>query len=343
MRDMEINIKARDELEETMKRLYRAVDTAVSRIEDRLARINTSRDKDRKKDLDYFKGSVAGIGGLSTAVNRLLVGVDDLNANFSGMVETYLTALEDTRRRSREEMGIGAEVEKGDGGSARGYGGEGYDALLTGQADYHQTSLEMTRRYVEARNAILASGTRQERKEEKDTWDYKLRMTGYMTGSLAKTMENLYVLTGKKHKSMFKVMKAFAVAETVIQTYRAAQGAYAALAQIPVVGPALGVAAAAAAIAAGMARLRMIEQTEPGSIPARVSSGGTAYPITEDKTTSKTETALNRDTLPTQHVVVNIYNPLSEGNWDEISEEIVSALNRAGDRNLDITIRRTEG
>lgn len=52
--------------------------------------------------------------------------------------------------------------------------------------------------------------------------------------------------------------KAAAITETVINTYKAATAAYSALAPIPIVGPALGGIAAAAAVAAGMANVAKI-------------------------------------------------------------------------------------
>jgi hypothetical protein len=58
--------------------------------------------------------------------------------------------------------------------------------------------------------------------------------------------------------------KAAAVAQTTISTYQAAQGAYASLAGIPIVGPALGVAAAAAAVAAGLANVKKILAVDSG-------------------------------------------------------------------------------
>lgn len=63
---------------------------------------------------------------------------------------------------------------------------------------------------------------------------------------------------GIKNREMLAVIKAAAVAQTVIQTYKAAQDSYAAMAAIPVVGPALGIAAAAAAVAGGLARVNAI-------------------------------------------------------------------------------------
>lgn len=56
--------------------------------------------------------------------------------------------------------------------------------------------------------------------------------------------------------------KAAAIAETTINTYMAAQKAYSAMSGIPVVGPALGAVAAAAAITSGLMNVAKITSTE---------------------------------------------------------------------------------
>ena len=66
--------------------------------------------------------------------------------------------------------------------------------------------------------------------------------------------------------------KAAAIAETTINTYKAAQGAYSAMASIPIVGPILGVVAAAAAVAIGIANVRKIIATKSG-LPGEKSGG----------------------------------------------------------------------
>lgn len=58
--------------------------------------------------------------------------------------------------------------------------------------------------------------------------------------------------------------KAAAISKAIIDTYTAATGAYASLASIPYVGPALGAAAAAAAITAGMANVQAIRSQGNG-------------------------------------------------------------------------------
>ena len=56
--------------------------------------------------------------------------------------------------------------------------------------------------------------------------------------------------------------KAAAIAETTINTYMAAQKAYSAMSGIPVVGPALGAVAAAAAVASGLMNVAKISSTD---------------------------------------------------------------------------------
>jgi hypothetical protein len=75
-------------------------------------------------------------------------------------------------------------------------------------------------------------------------------------------------------RAAFNIGKAAAISQTIIDTYRAAQGAYAALAGIPIVGPALGAAAAMAAIVVGIARVQQIKATQFGG--GSVGAGGAA-------------------------------------------------------------------
>ena len=76
----------------------------------------------------------------------------------------------------------------------------------------------------------------------------------FILGSATDSFEEL----GKINKQAFQAYKAFAISQALIDTYASATAAFKALAPIPFVGPALGIAAAAAAIAAGMARVNAI-------------------------------------------------------------------------------------
>ena len=82
----------------------------------------------------------------------------------------------------------------------------------------------------------------------------------------------------KQQERAFKVQKAASTANALIDTYKSATGAYASLSAIPVVGPALGAAAAGAAIAAGLANVKAIQSqnfTASGGSQANVSAPST--------------------------------------------------------------------
>jgi hypothetical protein len=69
---------------------------------------------------------------------------------------------------------------------------------------------------------------------------------------------NLASLRNSKSKEAFEIGKKAAIAQATIKTFEAATSAYASLAPIPLVGPVLGAAAAAAAIAAGFTNIQNI-------------------------------------------------------------------------------------
>lgn len=73
-------------------------------------------------------------------------------------------------------------------------------------------------------------------------------------GALGDMTSNLKTALGEGNA----LYKAAAITQTIIDTYKGATAAYSAFAGIPIVGPALGAAAAGAAIAAGMARVSAI-------------------------------------------------------------------------------------
>jgi hypothetical protein len=77
-------------------------------------------------------------------------------------------------------------------------------------------------------------------------------------------LSQMTTLMNSESRKQFEIGKAAAIAQAVINTYQAATGAYAAMASIPYVGPVLGVAAAAAAVASGMAQVNSIRSQSFG-------------------------------------------------------------------------------
>lgn len=99
------------------------------------------------------------------------------------------------------------------------------------------------------------------------------------TDATKQIFSDLSVLMQSNSKKQFEIGKAAARVNTVISTYEGAQKAFTSLAGIPVVGPALGTAAAAAAIAAGGIRLQAINSTSfggGGSVSAGAGGAGAA-------------------------------------------------------------------
>ena len=206
--------------------------------------------------------------------------------------------------------------------------------------DFHVRKLQLMEDAGRSESEITAAFNQAHLDMDRQTHQLRLSQAQGAFGMMSNMMQNLTVLTGKEGGAAFKAMKAFAIAETSIQTYRAAQGAYAALAPIPVVGPALAAAAAAAAIVAGLARVKQIAGMEPGGSTSgtTIGSSGTAnppyfggspdaYPVPQ-----RTE-----DTEKVPNITIQIYNPMGNEDWDRLAEEnIAPALRRALGRNVSI-------
>ena len=113
-------------------------------------------------------------------------------------------------------------------------------------------------------------------KKEKEISDAKVKLSK----AEAKAKEENLAKVGNALSSFSEIAgketaagKALAIASTLIQTYQSAQSSYASLAGIPVVGPALGVAAAGAAVFAGMKQIQNIKKTK---VPKGGGGGGGA-------------------------------------------------------------------
>ena len=105
---------------------------------------------------------------------------------------------------------------------------------------------------------------KEEEKLTKLTTENKLDLASNAMGDLA-------TIFGEESKAG----KAAAIAQTTIETYKGATAAFASLSPIPIVGPALGAVAAAAAIASGIANVKKITSIGPpvsGSSAATPSS-----------------------------------------------------------------------
>lgn len=128
-----------------------------------------------------------------------------------------------------------------------------------------------------------------ERQEKRRT---ALNATLDVVSSATGAMANMFRLESqndkkseKQRQNALKAYKAFAITQAIADTYKGANEAYAAMASIPYVGPALGIAAAAAAIMMGIANVRSImsesistsNTTASVSAPAPVDTAPISY------------------------------------------------------------------
>lgn len=140
----------------------------------------------------------------------------------------------------------------------------------------------------------------------------------------------------------FKLQKGLKIAEAIQNTYSAATGAYSSLAPIPVVGPALGAAAAGVAIMAGMANVKAIQATKfnkggTGSAPSAPSmggGGGGGISAGNAASMAPIQEAANDDSDKKSSSVVNV---TVDGTIDPSgARRIIEAINEATEDGLEI-------
>ncbi len=291
-----------------------------------------------------YSGSFESLIRTRTALDEVTSSLERLQSSrgierFASSAGTHISGV--SKAFSELKKSIEGMPESGLFGNER----DGETAGITRLKEENRLYIEEKARLAVEERSLTRNHLVQTEEMERLSWATRLACAQSASAMLSNTMQNLFIATGSKHRSMFEAMKAFAIAETLIQTYRAAMGAYAALAPIPVVGPALGAAAATAAIAAGLARVEQIRSTDPKGATSSISAGGRANPQYSGGSPGAypVPTRLENEG-PTQVITIQINNPLSEQNWQKIVEDnIVPAIREAGERNVSLRIRGMEG
>ena len=133
--------------------------------------------------------------------------------------------------------------------------GDGYDRQL----------LELDRYYERMKGKLIAAGLSEVEIERQKQESLAALRTTYQlqaASGLSKIFADVAASQDKESERGFKTWKAAALAQGFVDTFSAAIGAYRSMVGIPVVGPGLAVAAAAAAMAAGLANLNRITATK---------------------------------------------------------------------------------
>lgn len=154
---------------------------------------------------------------------------------------------------------------------------------LTAQRDVLDKEIELETERLQAKIDLHAEGTQARQDAEQELQDFKAKKAqedielqkateAAKQDLLNSTLGNLVQIFGQGTAAG----KAAAIAQTTIDTYKAAQGAYAAMAGIPIVGPALGAIAAAAAVAGGIANVKKIQSIGPPTDGGAAQGAGSA-------------------------------------------------------------------
>lgn len=208
---------------------------------------------------------------------------------------------------------------------AMGLGEDPYTKALAQLEEYYSERMQMVQDFAEFEMLVA----QWEADEEAIIHAQKVQMASNTFGMLAGMTMSFYDATGRQSKAAFTAYKAFAIAQTTIDTLKAAMGAYSAMASIPIVGPALGVAAAAAAIAYGMARVSQIASMQPGGGASSITqpSTGGGQKSTASEASSSTQEEASRIPGITIHIYGNVYDQ------DKLARELVPSITKAiGDR-----------
>ena len=128
---------------------------------------------------------------------------------------------------------------------------EKYDKLIAEADRFGLSTVELEKKKIEAVNALSNKGSEDKAKNE-IFWE---KLTDReKTQIMAQGLNNLAAVLGKESAAG----KAAAISGTLISTYQSSIDSYKSLAGIPVIGPVLGAAAAAAAVVSGMATVKQI-------------------------------------------------------------------------------------
>ena len=150
-------------------------------------------------------------------------------------------------------------------------------------------------------------------------------------------IEKMTAMLRQGSKEQMAIQKAQGIAEATIATYQMANDAYKALAGIPIVGPVLAAAAAAAAIAYGLNNVAQIGGVKlaegglvkavTGGVPAVIGEGGSdeaVLPLDDSKAMRRIGGAIAEEGGTMGGVVVNI-NVQATGGVEAILEQLTDA------------------
>ena len=339
---LDMQLKQAKEAAEQFRRAYFArqdferelTETTMGEIELRLAAEDKWLADMRNKSLEFVQ-SVEEFNAIDVRLTEITA--QKKKEIWDGYFQDLLQKELDLMQKKDDAMKgltMGA-INQGTSGMPGGQDVASLAAIGQGEDPYTK-AIEKLNEYYLMRYALAETAAEEEvvlaqwqAEQENIIQQQKMEMASATFGMLAGMAMSFYNASGQQSKAAFTAYKAFSIAQTTIDTIKGAMAAYSAMAAIPIVGPALGAAAAAAVIAFGMARVAQIAAMQPGTSasvpkpPAHSASASTG----KDKGTTEATKVEERS----QSVNVYIYGNVID--QDKFAREIIPAIAKAqGDR-----------
>ncbi|MAF25543.1 hypothetical protein CL634_08235, partial [bacterium] len=224
--------------------------------------VNTAEEAQKQLDEEFIKtksliSDVSEQFGLTTDSSKTLIGqMRDLKDELAIMSE-------DDFLQGRINPAINAQFRLG----------EQMRLTSTAMKDQIENTIQLTPVYTEVTDIASEYLNTLEKipivsedvsKAQQDAIDDALKLEKQRKQEARNFVSNMQTM-GKAYPEMEKAGKRAAQVQALVDAYAGANAAYKAMAGIAFVGPALGIAAAAAALGAGLANVKMIEKAATGA------------------------------------------------------------------------------
>lgn len=276
--------------------------------------------------IPFIGESIKGIfDEANNSLSQMAENAREQTANLASMA-TPLSAIWETEKAITEEQQHRLDLQA-----------EEINSRVANEQSAQAQLTEAVRQGVEERKEITEQARAEEEQQETDLSFLKKQLGITERKEKKSNLENITGMLKQGSKEQMAVQKAQGIAQAAISTYQAANSAYSALAGIPIVGPALGVAAAAAAIAYGLNNVAQISgiklaegglvKAVTGGVPAVIGEGGSdeaVLPLDDSQAMRRIGGAIAEENGAVGGVVVNI-NVAASGGVEAILEQLTEA------------------
>lgn len=279
-------------------------------------------------------GYLPGVGStIKEAYDGAVASMEQTYNSISGQIEaleemrTPLSAIWETEKAITEEQQARLDLQA-----------EEINNRVANEQAAQEQLTEVVRQGVEERKQLQDEATAEETEKKTDLFGLSALLNKQETQEKKKTFADITNMLRTGSKEQMAVQKAQGMAQAAISAYQAANSAYAALAPIPIIGPALGAAAAAAAIAYGLGNVAQISgiklaegglvKAVTGGVPAVIGEGGSdeaVLPLDDSQAMRRIGGAIAEQSGGAMGgVVVNI-NVQATGGVEAILEQLTDA------------------